>query len=157
MGNWTPVYSTEQRHAIETAALSGRLSLAEIQRRAENGRLDSQLEPFTIPYSSVAYIARAAKKRRAGKDKSPLATMPAADANEHIRQRLLSLADRELTALESRKGKGDPKLAKEWARCVREAAAIPGKEQRRLNRTIDTASRSPHRQHPRQQHPRHHT
>lgn len=139
---WKPVYTDEQRDAVETATLDRGLSGAEVARRARAGDLRPGLAPFDIPDNTVRDMKRKAKRRRGGHEKTGLTDVPHADAIDALRKRLISAADNELTWVEqlqktARKTSttGDTNEAnaaagrraerlRQVARAVREAAAI---------------------------------
>ena len=80
-----------------------------------------------MPVNTVRDCARKLKARRAGKLKSDAAMLPARDAVEALRRRLVSLADREMRVAERQKrGTVQPETLRQIARAVREIAAIPG-------------------------------
>ena len=95
-------YTDEQRTAIAALKRQG-LSGRDIALACSRGTHD--LEPFTVNPDSANRIARAVNARRAELEKSPVATRAESDPRAATRElvgRLTALADRHLTALETR-------------------------------------------------------
>lgn len=128
------VYTGEQCEAMYLAVDRFKLRAAEVQNRARAGSLAPDLEPFEVPINSVRSIVRRERRRRAGLAVSAVAELPAHDAVEALRRRLVSAADHELRRWEGRQKRASTaKQAEEVtaglrsvARLVKEAAAIPG-------------------------------
>lgn len=124
-------YTPDQREAIASAVIDRGASAPRVVELAAAGQLTdtngTALAPFTVPANTVRSEARKAKKRRQGKAVSELAQAEPRDAVEALRRRLINLGDAMLAAEEKRKPETvDPARAREIARYVREAAALPG-------------------------------
>ncbi len=127
MGRFDPVYTAEQRSAIEEAYLDRGIRPARrVAELARVGELLPELDPFPIPTPTAADMIRTAKKRRAGQLASALADQAPRDATETIRRRLVSMVDKELERIEKLKGPVDMDLLRQVARAAREIAALPG-------------------------------
>jgi hypothetical protein len=129
-------YTDEQREAMGAAMAVGGLKAREVVERAAAGTLEldgRKLKPFEIANAStVRDQARRFRQRRAGEARSELEVLPARDAIENLRLRLIRVADAELTALERQKdGTRDLEKLRQAGRCIREAAAIPGRDEPR--------------------------
>jgi hypothetical protein len=123
------IYSDAQRAACVAAFALPGVSAKDVSAMAAAGELSDhdgeRLPAFKVPDNTVRDIAR--KARRRGEQPSPLVAVPPRDAVEQLRQRLVTLADCEVTALEKqREGKRDLNRMFEAARVVREASRIPG-------------------------------
>jgi transposase-like protein len=124
-------YTPEQRAALAEAYEDrGIRPYKTVVTRAAAGTLpykDGQLAPFETNASTVTYLVRQLRKRRAGAESSHLATLEPRDAIEALRRRLVALVDRE-TAFEENKKDGalDPERLRQLARAAKEVAAIPG-------------------------------
>lgn len=130
-------YSDEQRDAAAIAYLDRNIRPAgRVVQLAKRGELrygDAVLEPFDITPDAVRTYASRLRKARAGELKSGLTDADPRDAVEMLRRRLLSAADNMLVSVERRQRRSrpsdkDPELLRQIARAVREAAAIPGKD-----------------------------
>jgi hypothetical protein len=124
-------YSDAQRDAYIGAVLERGMSAARVAQLAAAGELKGTdgafLDPFDVPASTVRGDARKARNRRLGREASDLAKLPARDAIEALRRRMVSLADRELRDLERRPaGTVDPERFRQIGRVLRELQAIPG-------------------------------
>lgn len=118
-------YDNAQRAAIFAAKFERGLSYKRISALASEGALDC--DAFTIGWDYVGRLCRQESRRRLGKAPSAVAALPAADAVEHMRQRLVALVDSELVAAtRERDGQRDPKRLSDLARVIRDIAAIPG-------------------------------
>lgn len=132
-GAFTPRYTEAQRDAIAHAYEDRRIRPAsKVAALAAAGELEhqgQQLEPFTVPENTVRDFARILRKRRRGELTSELANQPHRDAIETLRQRYVSLADQEL-AYEERQpaGSRDPERLRQIGRLLREAAALPARD-----------------------------
>lgn len=129
-------WTKEQREAVVHAALEREIRpYRRISQLAAAGELTldgAALPAFEVPEGTVADMARKARKARAGTLKSGLTDVPAADAVETLRQRLVSATDYELARLERRMKRPGAKPVtgeelRQIARCVRELAALPAK------------------------------
>lgn len=131
MPAFAAVYTPQQREAMAVASVDRGIKPARrIVELAASGELTldgETLLPFATNVNTVRDCARLLKKRRAGELKSDLATMPARDAIETLRRRLIAVADRELEQVESMpRGKVGLERLRQIVRVVREAAALPG-------------------------------
>lgn len=119
-----------QREAATLAHTDHGIPAPEVSEMAQRGLLKLRGEPvgeFTITATYVRQLKAGLVKRRQGRMVSELARLPAGDAIEALRRRLVNLADAELIVLERQKaGKLDLARFKEVIKCVREAAALPG-------------------------------
>jgi hypothetical protein len=123
-------YSDAQHEAAASARLDRGLPYERISELARAGQLKgvdgTPLEPFDVPANTVRSWASRERKNRAGKGETPAATMPHRDAVEEGRKRLHNLFYREVSKLESRKpGTVDPAKVSQWAKVLREIAALP--------------------------------
>jgi hypothetical protein len=129
-GPFARKYTDEQRDAVIAARLDRGIKLRRVVELAESGDLAAGLEPFTMPISTIASLARDEHRRRTGKTPSKVAELEPRDAIEALRTRLVSLADSELAILEKKRaGTRDPAKGREIAKLVREIQAIPGRKQ----------------------------
>jgi hypothetical protein len=123
------IYSDPERAAcIATFGMPG-ITAERVSELASAGELTDHngdtLPAFQVPPSTVRDFKR--KARRRTDRPSPLVALPARDAVEALRQRLVALADAEIGCLERQvEGKRDLNRMFEASRCVREAARIPG-------------------------------
>jgi hypothetical protein len=128
-------WSDDEREAMGRARVVERLKAREVQELARAGRLEldgRRLAAFDPPLSTIRDQGARYRRRQAGEERSALATAPPRDAIEALRQRLINLADAELTALEKQKrGERDPERMRQLVRVVREAAAIPARDEPR--------------------------
>jgi hypothetical protein len=124
-GAFVRKYSDEQRDAMIAARLDRRIPYRRIIELARSGELVPGLEPFDPPISTIASLARDARKRRMGGKVSQLAQLPPRDAIEALRRRLLNSADAMLQAEEKRKPEQrSADRQRDIARMAREAAAL---------------------------------
>lgn len=142
------VKSTErfQREAAAKAYLDLGLTAVEVQQRALEGRLlghdGKPLDSFKIRADYIRRLGRELRIERHGKRASQLSNLPARDATEALRIRLVNLADAELNRLERQPaGKRDLKRFIDVAKCVKEAASIvpPKEPQLRPGQSTDNA------------------
>lgn len=126
---FTARLSRDQRDAAAHARVDGGMSAPAVARAAKAGTLELRgrtLEPFTISASYVADLGTRLRRERRGKA-TGIAEEPHRDAIEHLRRRLVVVADEELREEErKRPSKRDLGKLREITRCVREAAALPG-------------------------------
>lgn len=116
--------TAEQRKAIFQARFEHGHTYAEVHRRATEGELDCGKVDVSLDY--IGRLCRNEEKRRALRFRSPLADRPHRDAIEELRRGLIAAGDDMLTELRGRKAKDqDPERARQIARLVREASAIP--------------------------------
>lgn len=130
MGNFQRKWTPEQHEAMASARLDRRMTYKRITELARAGELSApdggKLEPFAPPLSTVASIARDAKKRRMGEQVSELAQLPHRDAIDALRRRFLSACDAMLKDWEKMPAaKRDPERLRQIVRCAREAQALP--------------------------------
>lgn len=130
-------YSEEQREAVAIAYVDRKVrpagAVVALAARGELPGKDGPLEPFDIRADAVRTYASRLKRGRQGTLKSGLTDVPPRDAIESLRIRLVSAADHALTRVERRlRGPScttkDVELARQIARLIREAAAIPAKD-----------------------------
>jgi hypothetical protein len=130
---WNARYSDDQREAMAVAYIDRGASAKLVVDLAARGELEvygRRLEPFETNESTVRSVAGKVRRRRFGEVKSTLAAMPANDANETLRRRLMSAADVLLSDyerhLKRRPGETDPERLRQIVLVAREAAALPG-------------------------------
>ena len=138
MPGWSPVYTPEQRRAIEQAYCDIRIRpIASIPRLAAAGQLTLDGKPlpaFDLTYASTRNIGKACERRRAGS--KPASDLSPADNAERFRRRLETVIDESIGVQEracKRKGY-DPdwqKLA-QCARALRELAQVPAADDKRI-------------------------
>lgn len=130
-------YSDAQREAVAVAYIDRKVrpakAVCDLAARGELPHNGEQLEPFTIGPDAVRTYAARLRRARQGTLKAGLTDVPARDAVEALRVRLVSAADHALTRVERRlKAPScttkDVELARQIARLIREAAAIPSKD-----------------------------
>lgn len=133
-------YSDEQREAVAIAYVDRKVrpakAVCDLAARGELPHDGKQLEPFTIGPDAVRTYAARLRKGRNGQLKSGLTDAPPKDAIEALRIRLISAADDALKRVERRMratncSAKDIELARQVARLIREAAAIPGPNEAR--------------------------
>jgi hypothetical protein len=136
MGAFQAIYTDAQREAVEHAVLDRGIAPANrVAQLAQAGEL-ADLEPFTIPPATIRDMARRARKRRAGELRSGLSDVPAAQAIDVLRKRLVSAADLELERLERKQRRGmrleprEVETMRQVARILRELAALPDVQRR---------------------------
>jgi hypothetical protein len=118
-------YSPTRMKAIYRARFELGYSYPEIAKKAQAGEIVAG-DPFEIGAYYVGECCRKEEKRRALRFTSPLADKPHRDAIEELRRGLIAAADDMLTELRGRKPANvDPERARQIARLVREASAIP--------------------------------
>lgn len=127
-----------QREAVAIAFMDRRIrpasAVVALAARGELPGADGKpLEPFAIKADNVRTWAARLRRARMGTAKSGLTDVPARDAVESLRIRLVSAADHALTRVEKRLrardiNAKDVELARQIARLIREAAAIPAKD-----------------------------
>jgi hypothetical protein len=132
-GAFVRKYTDDQREAMISARLDRGMTFRRVVEVARAGELTApdgtRLEPFDPPISTIASLARDAKKRRMGKQVSQVAQLPARDAIEALRRRLVNAADAMLEhELKRPLEKRDPERLRQIGRCVREFAAIPAQK-----------------------------
>jgi hypothetical protein len=149
MSRWTPVYTDDQRAAVERAYCDLRIRpLREIQRLAKAGELDAlpggeRLPGFDVTYSSVRDIGTKGDRRKAGLQlPAALAKIPPRDRAEAMQRRLGAIIDRELTRLERAQVKHpthqlDAEHARKMGRALRELSTLPDPHDMRLPQTAD--------------------
>lgn len=134
MAPFTPVYSDEQREAVEHWLLDRGATVPRVVQMADAGELLHQngkrLARFKLNAHTARDMKRRAAARRAGKVTADLAKMPPRDALEALRRRLVNASDTLLSDWE-KQAKRDPKSAdperlRQIARAAREIAALPG-------------------------------
>jgi hypothetical protein len=130
------VYTDEQRDAIATAYEDRRIRPARrVVELAEAGELAEGLAAFTVHggANTVRDFARKLRRRRSGQLVTETAKRAPRDAIESLRVRLISVAEIELTRIEreqkKRGAKADPERIRQLARAIREAAAIPTRDE----------------------------
>lgn len=135
-GAFEAVYTDEQRDALATAYEDRRIRPARrVVELAQAGELQPGLAPFTVHGgdNTVRDMARKLRARRTGRAASEAAKRPPRDAIEALRVRLLSAIEHELTACErdqkKPRGKADPERLRQIGRALREAAAIPTRDE----------------------------
>lgn len=129
-------FNDVQREAVAVAFLDRRIrpaqAVADLAARGELPGPDGEpLEPFEVKADNVRTWAARLRRGRAGKLKSGLTDAAPKDAIEALRQRLVSAADDALRRTERRLrapscNAKDIEQARQIARLIREAAAIPG-------------------------------
>lgn len=141
MPQYTRVYDDAQRGGIVEAGVDrGVRPISRICRMAYAGELTfegDQIPSFQIPDASARAIVEKARKGREGRNLSDLAAKPPKDAIELLRRRFLNLIDYELTRVEKQAKRKNSKpidaaLVRNLVRAGREAAALPGPEDKRL-------------------------
>jgi hypothetical protein len=130
------IYTDEQKAAVAEAFEDRRIRPAtRVADLAKAGELRYQgqlLDPFNIEEATVRHEARMLRKRRAGQLTSKLSDVPARDAVEQLRRRMVNLADAELTVLERQKaGSRNPEIMRQFVRLLRELQAVPGRDEQR--------------------------
>lgn len=126
MSHFEAVYTPEQRAAVAEAYEDRRIRPAtKIVKLAASGELTG--EPFDIKPNYIHKLARELRHKRAGQVRSELASQPPADAIETLRRRLVNLADWMSSEQERKRKAGTltPADLRDYARCLREIAAIP--------------------------------
>lgn len=146
MPKFAEKWTHEQREAMGIAYVDRGMRPARlVVEAARAGDLEyngKRLDPFDPPLATVRDNVRHLKRRRAGQVESELATRPPRDAIEALRRRLVSLADRELAAIERDKaGTADLERLRQVIRCVKEAAALPGPKDPRPRQPGEGASK----------------
>ena len=132
MADFRRKWTDEQREAVATAHLERRLSSVRVAQLAAAGDLTrrdgTKLDPFPIPPSSIATIARRTQEKQAKHTESDLARIPHRDAIEQLRIAYITTAERELQA-EQRKKDGTRNLERmrQIGRVLREAVALPAR------------------------------
>lgn len=118
-------YNNEHWQAIYDAKFARGLSYRRIAELAKTGELGP--EPFEISALYVGEMCRKEKRRRQGKNRSPLVNLDPKDSTEEMRIRLLSLWDSERLAVEREKeGKRDLARLEQLAKLSLAIARIPG-------------------------------
>jgi hypothetical protein len=128
-------YSESERLAMGGAMANG-MPARQVIEHAAAGTLELDgvpLPPFEITSeSTVRDQAARYKRRRASEARSELADAPPRDAIEALRQELVAMAESEVKAMKRQKnGTRDLERLRQAIRCVREAAAIPGRDEPR--------------------------
>lgn len=130
-------YQNEQWLAIYDAHFARGLKYPRIAELARTGELTG--EPFEISTEYLAERVRGEKRRREGKNVTPLAAIEPKDATEEMRVRLISLWDSERVVLEREKdGKRDLARLTMLAKLAVEIARIPGPKEPRPSRSTGT-------------------
>jgi hypothetical protein len=148
-------YTDQQRDAMAAAYVDlGIRPASRVAELAQAGELElhgEKVEPFTTFEATVRTEAKRLRNRRAGKVRSEMAKLPAQDAIEAMRRRLVTAWEQEMSCLERRKpGNRDTEQIAKLARVAREIRAIPAPNKRiepEPRRTEQgPASRTPHTQ-----------
>lgn len=132
-----PVYTDEQREAMAAAYVDRGIRPARaVVELAERGELAEGLAPFKVTggANTVRDCARKLRDRRAGRLASEAAKSNPRDAVEALRVRLLSAIDHELAEVEKaqkRRKPADPEQLRQLGRALREAAAVPTRDEAR--------------------------
>jgi hypothetical protein len=131
-------YNDAQREAVAIAYEDKRVRPAgRVAEMAARGELQApngdMLEPFEIRADAVRTYGARLRRGRRGELKAGLTNAPPRDAIEALRRRLISAADDALKRSERRLRSNsittkDVEMARQIARLIREAAAIPGPE-----------------------------
>jgi hypothetical protein len=127
-------YTLWQRDAIATAYTLTDATARRVAQLAAAGELEhpagARLAPFEVPENTVRSIARRERIRRAAAQAAvPLVDQPPRDAVERLRQRFVAALDTEMTRIEIEHSEGrflTGEALRQFARAVRELAAIPG-------------------------------
>jgi len=124
-------YSDEQRDAMGAAKHAG-MKARDVIERAAAGTLELDgvpLPAFEVTSTSTVRDAKARYlRRRVGRARADAAAEPR-DAIESLRDELLGMAQEEVRALKRQKaGTRDPERMRQIVRCLREAAAINGRD-----------------------------
>lgn len=131
-------YTPEQLTAIYAANLERGISYPKIAAQAVAGEL-IEGQPFTIGARYVGRLVQAERKRRVGKGPSALAALPATDAVEHMRTRMLALWEGRDTWLNSvSPAKQSAKDLQDQARLAVDIARIPGPKDARPEKSEDS-------------------
>jgi hypothetical protein len=127
MKAFQPKYSPAQWQAIYDARFARGLEYSRIATLAIEGELTG--EPFEITATYIGEKCRHERKRRAGKNRRPIADLATKDANDFMRQSLLNLWDSERVELERQKpGKRDVARLEQLAKTAIVIARIPGQK-----------------------------
>jgi hypothetical protein len=128
MGAFDRKYSRELEEAVRRAACDRGIQPARrILELAQAGELEDGLPAEPVTIDMVRHWIGEEKRARAGRKPSAVASMPARDAVELLRRRLLTASEEMLRRQENKSpDKRDPEMLRQIARAVREAAAIPG-------------------------------
>jgi hypothetical protein len=123
------VYSGEQREGVITAYAQPGVTARRVVELAAAGELPGSdgepLPPFEVPENTVRDLAR--KAHKAAERPSPLLALAARDAVDALRQRLVSLADAELKALEGQTdGKRNLERMRQAGKVLEQCSRIPG-------------------------------
>lgn len=133
MGRWEAKYTADQRDALVRAYTVEKLTGPEAVAAAAAGTLQlrgKRIPAFETNADYVRDCARKVKARRTGKHVGELAQLPARDAIEALRQRLVNVAEAMVTDLETLKPNDiDPERFRQIVRCVREAQHIAGRKE----------------------------
>jgi hypothetical protein len=121
------IYTDEQKAAVAEAFEDRRIRpatrVADLAKAGELRYQGEMLDPFNIEAPTVRHEARMLRKRRAGQLTSKLSDVPARDAVEQLRRRMVNLADAELTVLERQKaGSRNPETSGTALRSAQDAA-----------------------------------
>lgn len=129
-------YSDQQKRAAVAAYLDrGIQPMKSVLAMAKAGELwheGARVEPFDMPLSTFRSELKRERMRRVGRIKSQVAKLPAHDAVDQLRVRLVNLAASELDRQEKAKVR-DPEKIRQIARAVREIAALPGAKEGRTH------------------------
>lgn len=128
-------YTTEQREAMVYYYDERGYSAPQIVRLAKAGELrwkGKGLASFGPKESTIRAEVSKVRRRREGKEKRDLASLPPRDAIEALRRRLLNVADAEMEYEEKKKpGSRDLKRMTEISRLAFEASRVPGPKEPR--------------------------
>lgn len=131
MGAFQRKHGQETRDAVVAAYLDrGIRPLTRVLRSLAAGELEHDGKPCEaeqVNEHTARAWCREEEQRRAGRTESPLAKMEPRDAIEHLRVELLNAAHWTIQREKRRREKQDLERLRQAARLVREAAAIPSR------------------------------
>lgn len=127
-------YTPDQRAAIAIAYVDRGIrparAIVELAAAGELTFEGKKLPAFTTNTGTINAFSAKLRRDRAGIGPSRIASLPAREAIEELRRRLVTMADRMLSAEETRApSKVDPERLRQIARAIREAAAIPAQNE----------------------------
>ena len=136
MPSFATKYTSEQRDAIATAKADRGMTARRVVELAAAGELAPGLAPFQTTVRTVNDYARKLVRARQGTEASGLTDVPARDAVEALRRRLVAAADHELRRIERQQQRRNAapvtgEEIRQIVRCVREIAAIPARDEPR--------------------------
>lgn len=127
-------YTRDQTDAVTFALVDRDLGTAHVVRLAAAGELTGptgdRLDPFELNYGTAAGWKSTEVKKRKGLIRTRLTEMPARDATEILRKRLVATVDNRTTVMLDRQSKDrerkvDWEEVRQCARALREIGMIP--------------------------------